>query len=204
MMDEFEQKYAKGEGKVYFRDKIAIPRYLFPLMLLSLVSMGIFMAFGAKMPITTLIPILLVMGTFLIGGNLALMGIRMVVSDAGVDVFVGAFRKHYPLEQIREVALSTYRIRDYPFGRGQTKHNLKGDRAYIGDLSTLEGVKITLKSGRHVLVTSNHPLQMCQSIKTAIESRHQGATSTDVVFDFGDDHHLEQNAQVEVREEATN
>ena len=203
MMDDFEKKYAKGEGEVYFRDKIAIPRYMFPLMLLSLVSMGLFMAFGAKMPITTMAPLLAVMGIFLIGGNLAMMGIRMVVSDAGVDVFVGAFRKHYPLEQIREVALSSYRIRDYPLGRGQSKHNLKGDRAYIGDLGILEGVKITLKSGRHVLITSNQPLQMCQSIKAAIEARHQGEASSDVIFDFGTEQHIEQDAQVESRAEVT-
>lgn len=201
-MDDFEKKYVKGEGDVYFRDKIAIPRYFLPLIVLSLVFMGIFMAFVANMTVTMLIPILGVMGIILICGNLALMGIRMMVSEVGVDVFVGVFRKRYPLEHIREVALSSYRIRDYPLGRGQTKRNLKGDRAYIGDLGTLEGVKLTLRSGRHVLITSNHPLQMCQSIKAAIEARHETQSARDVVFDFGEEAQV--TNQVEACEEVTN
>jgi hypothetical protein len=175
-MDAFEAKYLSGTGEVFFRDKLRIPKWVFAMLPASMLAMVLFgwLAFPAG-AMSTLLPLSLVGIPLIFLANLALMGIRMVVSEGGLDIAVGARTFNYPLDSITAVERSWYRFRDYPLGRGQVKWGPKG-RAFVGGLlpTRQEGVVITTVGGKRTLITSSDPAGLEAAIRAALDKAAGG------------------------------
>ncbi|GAB5547854.1 MAG: hypothetical protein RLO52_20985 [Sandaracinaceae bacterium] len=186
-MDEFEEKVATGEGAILFRDKVPIPRFMLALFLLAPLMIFGMLAFVASFPPTQAALIAFVMGAVALLGNLALMGLRVVVSDGGIDVHVGMRKFHYDFADITRVEAATYRVRDYPLGRGSVKTGMKG-KAFVGALSVKDGVALTLRSGRVALITSNDP----EGLERAVRARVSDPTRVRVDgVEAGEEHVVE-------------
>lgn len=153
-MDDFEQAHVKGEGSVLFRDKIPLPKYLLALFLAAPLMMFATL-FGSGFGLLPALGIALGMGAVATFANLALMGQRLIVSEGGIDVFIGMRKHHYDFNDIVSVEVDRFRLRDYPLGRGQVKHSLKG-RAFVSRMKA-DGVKLMLRSGKHVFIESTDP-----------------------------------------------
>lgn len=167
--DEFEQRYATGEGRVFFRDKVPIPsRFLWLIGGGTVAFAGAVLAlFGPVMGAAIGIGV----GAFGLLANLALMGLRVVVSDGGVDVFVGVMRRRIALADIERVELGKYEWSKYPLGRGVMKLALDGSRAYISDRSVSDGVILHLAGGKTALITSHDPQGLAHAIARAKDER---------------------------------
>jgi hypothetical protein len=168
-MDEFEAKYVKGEGRTYFRDKVPVPRWFLPLSAAGALAMVI--AYGAATSDWGLAAALGVgAGSFGFVANLALLGLRMVVSDGGVDVWVGARRHHVDVGEIDGTEVAEFRFRDYPVGRGHVRRGL-GGKAFIGSLgmpgAADRGVRVRLRNGSSVFLTTNRPEELRDAIEVA-------------------------------------
>ncbi len=152
-MDSFERRYLRGKGKVYFRDKFAVPSHLLPVAVVGGVAMG---TMGYAQLGLRGIPFALLGGVLFVFGNLALSGMRVVVSDAGLEIFIGARRHHYPLREIAAIERGMFSLRRFPFGRGHVKWGPAG-RAFLGSMRSIntEGVELTLRRGARVLVSTN-------------------------------------------------
>jgi hypothetical protein len=168
-MDDYERRYAAGEGRVYFRDKIPMPRWLLPLFVLAPVGIFGMLTAVASFPVLTAGAIALGMGAVGVIGNVALMGLRIVVSDGGIDVHVGIRKHHISLSDVASTRVADYDVRDYPLGRGHLKWGSKG-KAFVGGLTKLRGVEITLKNGKTRLITTNDPSGLEQAVHAAMRA----------------------------------
>lgn len=165
-LDEFEKYYIKGTGEVFFRDKIGIPKYFWPMMLLG----GI--AFSAAL-IGFMGPLqggLLALGAFLFVtlGNLALSGYRLIVSEAGLEAYVGVMSRKISLEQIERMEIIEAGLSDYPLGKNIIRRG-KGGVGYIPGLGPFRGVRIHFKNqASHYFFASNEPEQLVEALQKAM------------------------------------
>jgi len=166
-MDAFEARYAKGEGQVYFRDKIPVPPWFLGVSVVGAVAMAAVLgATGVGIPVA--IGAGVGLGAVAFFGNLALMGLRVVVSDAGVDVFTGVRHHRFHTSIIEGVEPGEYRFRDFPLGKGLCKRGLDGSRAFVSPFGARRGAQLRLKGGRRVLITTNDPQRLIASVERVI------------------------------------
>jgi uncharacterized membrane protein (UPF0136 family) len=137
-MDEFEKTIATVAGRVRYQEKVSIPALMRGLLLGSPVllatSLGTFGAYSGGFHWAVGVAAGLGMGAVAGLANLALMGQRVVVSDHAIDIYVGIRKRTFALSDVVQVERATYRLRDFPLGRGGVKHSLTGDMAFTNAL----------------------------------------------------------------------
>lgn len=194
-MDEYERQHVQGEGAVSFRDKVPVPRWMLPMFVAAPLLIFCMLAFVASFPLTQAALIALAMGLFAFFGNLLLLGLRIVLSEGGLDIHVGVRRHHIDLADIVGARLAEYRLRDYPMGRGSVKWGPKG-KAFIGSLGNRQGVELTMKNGQHVFINTNDPTGLIDALKTQTGARVRVDVSADEA------HELEAHGQEPASREA--
>jgi len=162
--DEFEREHARGEGHVFFRDKVPVPGWFLPASLVGIAAMAVGLALSPLGPAVGVVAGI-GLGAFALLANLGMLGLRIVVSEAGVDVFAGASRRRLPFAEIERVELGEFQFRKYPFGRGVVRRGLDGSSAYLSSWSVRKGVLVHLAGGRSVLITSNDPQGLAEAIE---------------------------------------
>ena len=168
-MDEYERQHVGAEG-VTFRDKFPVPRWLLVLLLAAPLGIFAMLSGPANMPLLQAATIASAMTLFGFFGNLLFLGLRIAVSDAGLDVHVGVRRQHIEFADIAEMREAEFRIRDYPMGRGLVKWGPRG-KAFIASWKQRQGVELTLKSGKHVFINTNDPRGLMQALRNRTAAR---------------------------------
>ena len=162
-LDKFEENFIKGEGEVFFRDKVPVPKMFLPMLLmgaLSFFAATMFMLGPVKGAVIGALGALVA-----IFGNLALLGYRLIVSEAGVQAYVGVRSRTFRFDQIERMEVVEVGMLTYPLGRGILRRG-KGGIGYVPDMGTLRGVRVHLKNQKqHVFFASNRPEQLMQAIQ---------------------------------------
>jgi hypothetical protein len=193
-MDEFERRYARGEGEVFFRDKVPTPSWLFAFLLLGLVGF-------AAMTFATL-PWPMALGFTVFGllfatlGNLMNSGFRLVVSEGGIDAYMGLRRQRIRFDEIASMEQATVSWADYPLGKN-IRRNRHG-KAYTPGLDAFDGVKVHLaRTGKHVFVPTASPQRFMDAVGRAAAAARGGSASEAGVVLGLEDEVGEERAQVE-------
>lgn len=168
MADDFERAHLEGSGKVFGRAKIPVPRYLLLAAVAGPVAAAGMLIGVAGWPVLTALGIAGGMGAIGFFGNLALMGVRTVVSEGGIDVSVGVRSAlHLGLEEIADVEVIDIRARDVLLGRGQVRSGPRG-KVYGYDLGVKRGVRIRTTGGRSLVLGAHDPEALADAIARAL------------------------------------
>ena len=178
-LDAFEKHYITGEGEVFFRDKMPLPSYLLPMLLLGSLSFCVAV-------LATLGPFMgapfMLLALFGIVANLALVGYRLVVSDAGVEAYVGVRSKKIPFERIERMEIVEAGLSSYPLGRGFIRRG-KGGIGYMPGLGPFRGVRIHMRGQRsHIFLASNQPERLVEAIQKGMARAQGGDVQEGVVL----------------------
>ena len=178
-MDEFEKHYAKGEGEVFFRDKVPTPSWLFAFMLMGMVAFGIgvFSMFPWPMALA-----FTVFGLFFVTlGNLMNSGFRLVVSEGGIDAYMGLMRQRIRFDAIERMEQARVSWTDYPLGKNIRRN--KHGKAYMPGLDAFDGVKVHLaRTGKHVFLPTASPARFMDAVnRAAAAARGESAEGTEDV-----------------------
>lgn len=192
-LDQFEKHYIKGEGEVLFRDKIGIPKYFLPMMLLGMLAFGAMIIsmvgplLGGLMALAGLL--------FVTLGNLMLSGYRLIVSDAGLQAFVGITSRKIPFDRIESMEIVEASLGTYPLGKNIVRRG-KGGVGYMPGLGPFRGVRLHIKNQKsHVFFASTRPEELKRAIKTGMaraQGQREEAAGVVLDLDTGDEVALEQ------------
>ncbi len=167
MADEFEEKYLPGTGQVYARGKLRSPVKLFAA---ALVPAAIAVWF-TPMPLWAKG----VMSAAMVGlgffGNVALSGVRTVVSAGCLEVWVGVRRAlSVSLDEIAQVEVVDIRFREFLFGRGHVRRGTGG----TGFLPLLpfggpkRGVAIHTTGGKRYVIAEQQAEALAEGLRQAM------------------------------------
>ncbi len=182
-LDAFEKHYIKGQGEVLFRDKFSLPKYFLPFVLLGMLAFGGFVIKPFEWLVGGLLTLFGLL--FVTLGNLAMSGYRLIVSDAGLQAYVGISSRTIPFDRIECMELAEASLATYPLGKNIVRRGA-GGIGYIPGFGTHRGVRLHIKNQTtHIFVASTRPEELIAALRKGI-ARSQ-SESSNTMLDFESD-----------------